>query len=390
MRKHLIYASAANTWGFCAPSVALSATVKRPKTQAQREGDASHWVGAQMLKACLPGATSFLFEEADFLNKSDPAGTVLTPDIIRHGSEYAFRVIEVANATCGMQGLHVEEAIPVHYLAPDLPDVIPDAWFYDESTRVIYVFDAKFGHRYVAAEWNLQFVVYAQAIMQKLGIHGGMDESVVFQFEIVQPTCFYKGQGEQTWTVLGSELRAITNVLRHQIDLVERENGETRTGPHCLGCSATHICPASRRAGGTILDYLMGHAIPEPLPDDALGYEKTIMEHAQTLIKSRLTALDAEVEARIMGGKLIPGWRVENATGNRTWSVDASDVKALGEAYGVVLTDEKPVTPAEAERRNKKAGGVIDEDVIKAYTHRPSAGTRVVPDDISRAEKTFK
>jgi len=348
-----------------------------------------HWVAEMMLHSCLPGSELGMFEAAAFTNVSDPDGTVITEDIYAYAAEYAMRVLEVVGGDFDLSTLRVEHTLPRDHLGQGLPVAVIDAWLFDAATMTVYVFDAKFGHRYVSAEDNWQFVDYAAAIMEHLNINGANDTRVRFVFEIVQPRCFHSGEGAQKWVVVASDLRAQINHLRTQIAFIHNGKVDARTGSHCLGCSAAHFCPASAQAGASILEYVVGYPTPNPLDAAALSLEKTLMDYAAKIIKSRLSGLDAELESRIHGGELIPGYRVEATLGNRAWSVDIESLKGLGEAYDVCLTTEKPVTPAAAERISKKAGRVIDEDVISAYTHRPSAGNKIVRDDLTRAQKIF-
>lgn len=383
------HASAANVWGYCTGSIPLNAEVKRPKTQDQREGDAMHYIGEQMLRACIPGSTTRAFEENDFVGGTDPAGTVLTPEMYASAAEYAFRVLEVANQTVGMDALRIEQSLPCDVILPGKVDV-PDAWFFDAAGMTVYVFDAKFGHRYVPAEGNLQFVDYAAAIMTHLGINGHEDQRLRFVFEIIQPRCFYSVPGKpQLWAVVASDLRGAINSLATAANAGTSGKGQLKSGAHCLSCSAAHVCNASRLSAGSVMDYVVGYPTPSPLDDAGLAYEKKLLDHAADLIKSRATAVDAEMEARILAGKLIPGFSMQSGLGRRAWAVPVEQIAELGEAFNIEATESKPVTPAEFERRAKKAKVVIDEAVISAYTHRPSTGYKITPDDGSKAQKTF-
>lgn len=348
-----------------------------------------HYIGEQMLRACVPGSTTQAFEESHFVGGTDLAGTILTPEMYEYASEYAFRVLEVVSDTAGLESLRIEQSLRCDVILPNKVDK-PDAWFFDASSMTVYVFDAKFGHRYVPAEGNLQFVDYAAAIMAHLEITGYEDQRLRFVFEIVQPRCFYTVPGKaQVWVVPASELRASINRLSSQAYDGVGGKGILKSGEHCLSCSAAHTCVASRLSASSVLDYVVGYPTPSPLDDAALAHEKAMLDHAAALIKSRITAIDSEVEARLGTGKLIPGYSMQSGLGRRAWAVPVEQIKELGEAFNLDATEMKPVTPAEFERRAKKAKVVVDEAVISAYTHRPSTGYKIVADDGSKAQKTF-
>ena len=388
MSATLIPPSGANVWGRCSGSITMQPLYSRPKTQDQRDGDAAHYVAARMLLSCTSQGNPADFDEETHVGSADPAGTIITEEMYRAAVEYVNDVLQLANSEAGMDALMVEEMWVANRIHGECRGRI-DACFYAAQTNTLYVWDFKFGHRDVPAYGDLQLAAYVASLLDFLQIDGDQDQRMKVVATIAKPRCFHGSGPIDRWEAPASDFRAYHNMLRNSAQEAYAGKGVLSPGPHCLGCAARHACPSLRKATSAMIEYLES-PLPEDPDNETVALEKAMLDQAGDLLKARATGIDTEIESRIMGGQLVPGYRAKPRMGQTRWTVDADAVASLGQQYGVELVEEKPVTPAEAQRRAKRAGVEIDESVINAYTERPSSGVKIVKDDGSDAQKAFK
>lgn len=375
--EHSILApSSADIWAHCAGSVSLSEIYPRAETEDTREGEAVHWVNESTLYAWVKG------DEADprrrpsaFLEAEAPNGVIITEEMVEAANVFVDQVMAFCQKHGALRRMHIEERMPIKRIHEKCFGT-PDLWIDNrEADGTIYLWDMKYGHRGVEPESNWQFICYMAGIMDQLGIDGDQDQTTRICFTVVQPRC-YDGKGPiRQWSGMASDLRAQINILQRQAMLALDVHPDVVSGNHCQDCPARHACKAARQSAMAAIDYTYS-AVPEPLTDEALSFEKQLLDRASKAIELRLKAIDTEVISRIQQGHVIAGYLTENGVGQRRFTNDVRSLQALGELLGVEMTEVKPITPAEFDRRAKAKG--IDPTTVNGYIERPATGVKLV------------
>lgn len=108
--------------------------------------------------------------------------------------------------------------------------------------------------------------------------------------------------------------------------------------------------------------------------------ELTNLYRAKAVIDARLAGMEESTKEKIRSGVTIPGWTVERSLGNTRWN-DGLDPAMLELLFGIPVTEPKMITPAAAKKKG------VAEVTIKAFTHRPDNGFKLVPIDVDRKAK---
>lgn len=367
MSDHAFLApSSAHIWVDCALAPSLMA--RYPETEPSPEsleGTAAHWVAQQMIEGATPAP-----------GVRAPNGVTVTAEMIEGGEILRDDVLAVA------QGAPVQMEHRVH-----AKRVHPTQNWGTLDCRVaqgprLTIWDYKFGHRAVDAFENWQLINYAAGWLDELG---GSDLLYTFDLRVVQPRAYRREGPAQSWVVNASELRGYINRLNSAAEWALVPKPPASPGAsRCRDCKGRHACEALQRAAGAAGDRGKHH-LPLDLPDAALGLELRNLTEDLKLIEARVDGLREEALARATRqGRMIPHWKAQTKYGRLTWNVSADEVLAVGALMGKDLAaPPSPITPAQA----KKAG--VPEAVVNLYTHRPSGGAELVPDDDKLARLTF-
>ena len=104
---------------------------------------------------------------------------------------------------------------------------------------------------------------------------------------------------------------------------------------------------------------------------------------ARQLLESRITGLEAQIEAGLAGGVSIPGWSIERAPGREDWVKPVSEALVLGDLCGVTLAKPGAITPAQA----RKAG--VPADLVAAYAARKPGTAKLIQISTDDARRAF-
>lgn len=386
MSAHAFLApSSAFRWVRCALSASLEAAY--PETEASPsslEGSAGHWVVERLLRG-TPVA----------VDMQAPNGVAVTQEML----EAAELVQEDIVTTLGPDWaklLVIEQPVQIPRIHPTHNWGTPD---YHAGTRMangricLHVWDFKFGYGVVEAFENWQMIDYAAGL---LGHMGANDQETVVEIIVIQPRAFHREGPVRRWRVAASDLRPYFNILENQAGLALMPNPPAVPTPEgCANCTGRGHCEALMRAGGQAADK-GGQYGALDLSPHALGLEARMLKRAQALLNARVSGLDAQIEASIKRGILVPFWATESVPGRLTWAKPAAEVMALGEMIGVKLwKDAEPVTPTQAKAAAKRVAKAAElpgdayEGLIDAYAVRPAGAVKLVADDGSKARLTF-
>ena len=147
--------SGASTWRRCGLWVAMNQAYPQPDTPESMEGNAAHWVFAEMLagRIVCEGLIA-------------PNGVVVTEEMIEGGE----LVVETVRARMPVERFgppRVEEAVAIPSIHAQCWGT-PDIWAFSASPLVLEVVDYKFGHRFVDEYENDQGVAYITGIVDML------------------------------------------------------------------------------------------------------------------------------------------------------------------------------------------------------------------------------
>ncbi len=372
--------SSAHRWQPCPGSVPLEAAYPELEESPEAaEGTAAHHAGAEELLG-RPVQVGDLA----------PNGVVLTDEMLDGASLW----VNDALAVCFEHGIDLEH-LQVEQRV-DMPRIheqcfgTPDTWLYAEQAGTVYLWDFKYGHGTVEHVGNWQMICYMCGILDLLGIDGRNDQLLWCDMRIVQPRAHHRDGKVRSWRVRASDLRGYFNKLNAAAHEAMSAHPHTLSGPHCLHCKAAAHCSTLKRATWSAADYL-GAAVAEELDADSAGYEMQLLEHIQELVKARIHARGADLEARLKRGERVADWTLEPTYGRTTWREgEAETVLLMGDMLGLDLRKPAaPITPLQAKQLGKKNG--VDMSVIDEYSHTPRTGTKLARDTnlLNRARAGF-
>jgi len=364
--------SGAAAWRRCGLWVAMNQAYPKPDTPESMEGNAAHWVFAEMLagRIVCEGLIA-------------PNGVVVTEEMIEGGG----LVVETVRARIPVsQWLHVEEPVTIGRVHPDCWGT-PDIWAFTPFPPVLEVIDYKFGHRFVDEFENDQGIAYIAGLIERLADEIGegpglFDQRLKVNFTVIQPRCFYKGSPVRTWSVVASSLRGHINALTMAADIALAPNPPAVTNSECGDCPGRHACPALQKAAYYDAEFAVKSS-PVELPPAAASLELKMLERSLERLQSRVEGMREAVGAYIRQGHSVPWHRAEQGYGRQQWTMPVDQVLAMGSLMGVDLSKPGVKTPKQAQ----KAG--VDEAVIKAYSVTPSGSIKLISDNPADARRVF-
>lgn len=362
--------SGAVAWKLCGLWVAMNQAYPQPDTPESLEGNAAHWVFAEML-AGRPVSEGMQAPNGVFITDEMMDGAELVVDTVR------------ARIPAGTV-LHVEEPVAIPRIHAQCWGT-PDIWaFYGVTLEVI---DYKFGHRFVDEYENDQGVAYIAGIVDVLAAKFGegpglFDQRLKVNFTVIQPRCFYKGSPVRTWSVMASDLRGHTNQLANAAGVALAPNPPAVTNSECGDCPGRHACPALQQAAYRDAEFAVKSS-PVELPPAAASLELRMLERSLERLQARVEGMREAVATYIRQGHAVPFHRAEQGYGRQQWTMPTEQVLAMGQLMGVDLSKPGVKTPKQA----MKSG--VDEAVIKAYSITPLGSLKLISDNPADARRVF-
>lgn len=330
---------------------------------AGKEGDAAHYVGACMLKGQPYG-------------KTDPAGTFITEEMTRHAEFYANYIKSIAPQT----DIKVEETIKLESIHPTECGGTSDVTYFNTNTRMLHIFDFKYGFGIVEAFENWQCLAYASGI---LGIAEQLNNQLDIYIHIIQPRAYHVSGPVRTWHLTLEQLKPYVAIMRDVAEAALSENPVCRVGSGCKNCEARAVCPPLLESEYNILD-MIGVATLLNLTQEQKGYELSVLKRAKLLLDARVTGLETEIEQEIKRGKPYGAWTLEPGRGGTAWTKPDLEVFALGDLFGVDLRKEsKPITPNQAKNKG------LNPDILKTYTKRYPGALKLKEIDKNYGKQLF-
>lgn len=364
--------SGAAAWRRCGLWVAMNQAYPKPDTPESMEGNAAHWVFAEMLagRIVCEGLIA-------------PNGVVVTEEMIEGGE----LVVETVRTRIPVsKWLHVEEPVTIERVHPQCWGT-PDIWAFTPFPPVLEVIDYKFGHRFVDEYENDQGIAYIAGLIGRVADEisegpGAFDQHLKVNFTVIQPRCFYKGSPVRTWSIMASELRGHINALTMAAEIALAPNPPAVTNSECGDCPGRHACPALQKAAYYDAEFAVKSS-PVELPPAAASLELKMLERSLERLQSRVEGMREAVATYIRQGHSVPWHRAEQGYGRQQWTMPTDQVLVMGLLMGVDLSKPGVKTPKQAQ----KSG--VDEAVIKAYSVTPLGSLKLVPDNPADARRVF-
>lgn len=276
---------------------------------------------------------------------------------------------------------------------------------------VLEIIDYKDGMAEVPAEGNLQLEQYALGKLAECRKgHNVPDQYPWYEVRmtIIQPKLALRGGGTPitTWTVPVSELLTKISVLVDQARATDNPDAPLIPGDsQCKYCRAKGACSAL--AGNVMKEIgVMFQPIadqtfeiaqqsadrdPAVMSDDQI---RQVME-AAPLMRQLLEAVEKEALRRLEAGQSIPGLKLVNGRGSRTWALPEEEMAKKLVKMGIPKTaiyETKLVSPAKAEKLvwEKRDGTKVSltprqmSRMEQEYVSKMAGKLTVVPESDSR------
>lgn len=352
----------------CRGSVALQAAYPQPDDSPEaREGTAAHHY-----------VTELLLGRDVALGAVAPNGHPIDAEMVDCAQGILIDVRDTWKANPNAV-LHVERKVAMAHHIHEACFGTPDVVLIDRAARLLFVWDYKYGHRFVDAARNWQLLAYAIGALEAEGLYSTVpatDPRTWSGWRIVltiaQPRNYHAIGPMREWQTTGDALATeYLPRLRASAHEAMAEGAAYRTGEHCRDCSGRHACPALQRAGAIAMDVSL-QAQPVDLPPHAVGLELRQIEDAIKRLEARKTGLEEQALGLIRGGTGVPFYSAEHASGQERWNIPAAQVVALGQIFDVDLRKEATLTPNQA----RKAG--VPDVAMEGMSERPRGALRLV------------
>lgn len=369
--------SGSHVWTACGQSSRCAMRAPTPiEGEAAKRGTGLHEAVEKIMRSYLPESTGVLTPK-DMVGTACTNGYTVQPADAEPMGVYVIQCLNLAQRFGGLRAMSLEKRVQASILHPDCWGTL-DFSYFDESTRTVYLKDAKFGHHPVEVVGNTQMLIYAIA---EATLHPTAE---TFVLEIVQPSARHPDGTIRSWSITREQLQPWIEWFKQRITNALDPNAPFVTGPHCGQCDGILACPKFNEAVANAI-YVSGQGLPFDLDPQHMAPMLTLIRHAQEALESMADALEPQMVGLINKGTHIKGWAMRSGKGNRRWK-DPAMLSALASmaGEGISLTEEKPVTPAEAERRG------VPTDIVNLFTETPDTAPKLVPDDNTHARKVFK
>jgi hypothetical protein len=342
----------------------MQAVYPGESTEASRAGVCGHKVGADLLYK--PGTRE------KYVGHYKIEGVVVDDEIFDAAEFYANEVMKIAGYDA-----RVEERISAPTIHLESFGTC-DAWYYDEKTNTLYIWDFKLGFASVDAFEHWQLINYAAGVLFNPNEKASNAYHVVLT--IVQPRDYR--EKVKTWATNVDKLSPYFDRLRESAENVFSEKPTIRSGDHCRYCRARHACEAARQSAFSAFEYSC-EPIPIELTPDQLGRELEILERCKNAIEYRYDALRTQVEQMIRNGKNIPQWALQPKSHRTEWKISVEDIENIATAYKTKLTKTTPITPKQAI----KAG--IPKEVVDTLTKTKPGKQYLTHYDVRKESERF-
>ena len=395
-------------WALCPGSVREEAKYPEERSgPAAIDGTHSHTLLEHCIKAGLADPTlmvgvRLMDDEGEFVIDADRAARV------KSAIEYVKSRVTQLN---GMAEVVPEKRVDPQWFT-DRDDLSGTVDIQIIGGGVLEIVDYKDGMAEVPAEGNLQLEQYALGKLAECRKGHNVPDQYPWhevRMTIIQPKLALRVRGGTpitTWTVPVSELLTKISVLVDQARATDNPDAPLIPGDsQCKYCRAKGACSAL--AGNVMkevgimfqpvvtetLDVAQQSADKDPAQMDDQQIRQ-IME-AAPLMRQLLEAVEKEALRRLEAGQSIPGLKLVNGRGSRTWALPEEEMAKKLVKMGIPKTaiyETKLVSPAKAEKLvwEKRDGTKVSltprqmSRMEQEYVSKMAGKLTVVPESDSR------
>lgn len=343
--------SNSHLWAYCAASVSPNpAPFERDETpsEEQQEGTAAAWVADSVLRGTAASAEEFAGETA-------PNGWPIDATMIHHVQTY----VEIIRRH-GRVGSETELSLWNGMVRGRV-----DQHAHDSPSGALRVWEFKYGYRIVEPEDNPQLILAAGALVQP---HHNL-----ITLAVQQPRPHHPAGPYRKWVITRADLQLELEKLYRAAIRTMDKHPLAIPGHHCAKayCPRANSCPAL--ATNLYAAYtLMGDTRRGgKLTPAELGAELKFLKMAESLLKARKSACEAEATGRIKNSETIPGWMLEAAEGDRVFTVPAAMIQAM--------TGLDPYEAPKLKTPAKLEGEGAAPQTVALLTTKPFTGMRLKP-----------
>ncbi len=364
----------------CPLSVLMRLTYpETEESEDSKQGTAAHEVGAKMIEAYSKAGLNFPTMEKT-VNTFAENGELITEEIYEGGKVYADEVNRVMQETYAFNPA-IEQKVACPSIHPESWGT-PDCRLFSSRTLTLYIWDFKFGRKFVSEYENWQLINYFSGIFDQLRLKGLGDENIRVMLGVVQPRAYGRGGIIRYWEVKASDLRGYINRLHTATH--RALNGETTavTGSHCYRCPGFHACEPAKQAGFTLYEAAT-RTMPFPVSPDVIGVQLSIVERALEQLEELKVSLSQQAEAYLRQGKSVTNYTLEPTKGRLAWTASKEEVITKAKEFNVSVEKTDLITPTQAITNKMPA------DEVKKLAKRPDKGLKLVPIDKTKAKRIF-
>lgn len=390
VRKHAVFGgSSASRWLKCPGSTALIASVPaKPSSGYADEGTVAHELAARCLK--------------DDQHPRDFVGQTFDglPPIAVSDEMCAAVLVYLEAVTHELARSKTAELYVEHGFILDIDGAAGevfgtnDAMVYHPDTGRLVVFDYKHGVGVsVSAEDNDQLKFYAAGAVFSNPTWKLSEVHLV----IVQPRArdMEEAGAVKWWTMETLDLMEFQGQCAEAIAEAKAPMPKLQTGPWCKWCDAAAVCPAREADAlkAATLDFadmteVTAGALPDPRDFDATRLAQVLK--GLQIVSAWQAQVQEYVEAIMLSGTPVPGFKVVEKIGRAKWVAADEDVASFaGLMFGVeedAIRPRKLTTIGDAEKLLKQAGATKDQidDFKMQFTLKESSGLTIAPESDRR------
>lgn len=372
-RAHaLLSASSSARWLKCPPSAVAAEMYPSVDTDFTREGTLAHevaeWVASGRSKKGPP------------LTKGLDDG--VTQEMLDCARDYADYIQE--QLTDSAASVLLEQRVD---FSPWVPDGFGTADCIILQGDRMDVIDYKYGQGVaVAAEGNTQMRLYGLGAYNDFGVIYDVRE---IRLHIFQP----RMNNVSTETLTVDELLAWGEEVKPIAALAAEGKGEHAAGPHCRFCPHAGACPTLSASCLQVVK-LGGGTAAVPTLTPWMVAELLVME---PMISGWIKAVKDRALAALLNGEEVPGYKVVEGRGSRTWADELQVRDALIQAGHTAedITKTELLSPYAMEKAIGKkrvaelvAGQIVTKPGAPAVA--PLADKRKPFDRLAEARKDFE
>lgn len=377
-REHaLLSASSAHRWLVCPPSAVASEAYPETDTEFTREGTLAHEVAEYVAK--MPDPFGVWDLDADIRNRF---GADVTQEMIDSALEYAAYIQEQTKNPDAV--VLLEQRVD---FSPWVPDGFGTCDCIIIQNDTLTVIDYKYGAGVkVEAQGNPQTKLYALGALNDFGF--AYDVKKV-ELHIFQPRMDNISRDDITAEDLQTWAEKTVKPIAQK---AAKGKGDYKPGEHCKFCPHAGRC---RSLTKVCTEYVETHSLRVAVPVLA-PHEVAEVLKMEPLISLWLKRVRDQALTTLLDGGEVPGFKVVEGRGARTWSDEFKVVEKL-QALGYSkedITKTELLSPAAME---KAIGKKVAAEHLAQFIDKKAGAPAVAPesdkrptyDRLAEAQKDF-